>query len=80
MGSQRANALGILSDRDRAIQRSMMAPNVGMAVLSTLSLLARKHPAGFFKTDAVLALVGEVLGLVPPEPDSCNDYRVTTNM
>src|ERR1039458_8530246 len=38
----------------------------------------KKYLAGFLETDAVLALVGEVLRLIPLEPDSGHYNIVTT--
>jgi hypothetical protein len=38
----------------------------------------QKDLTGLLKTDAVLALVGEVLDLIPLEPDSFHDNIVIT--
>ena len=40
----------------------------------------KKYLAGFLEIDAVLALVGEVLRLIPLEPDSGHNNIVTTIM
>ena len=40
----------------------------------------QKDLARLVKADAVLALVGEVFGLIPLEPDSCHVNIVITNM
>jgi hypothetical protein len=39
----------------------------------------KKHLCGLLETDAVLALVGEVFGLIPLEPDSRHVISVITN-
>jgi hypothetical protein len=68
--------------KDQAVDFSVCPPallSIDDVVLNRYAKWIEKHPGCFFEADAVLALIGEVLALIPFEQEIWHYNSVTTN-